>query len=133
MAADTARDTRADKAAGAARADKAAGAARVDRADKAAGAARVDRAVIIIVVITMDSITGRVTRIMDRVMAVILTGIMALAGAVQGMYVVTCGVQIHSVNVWEVICAVAFKDKGSSMGRHTYGTCGNFNSFKRCY
>ena len=130
MAADTARDTRAAGAARVDRADKAAGAARVDRA---AGAARVDRAVIIIVVITMDSITGRVTRIMDRVMAVILTGIMALAGAVQGMYVVTCGVQIHSVNVWEVICAVAFKDKGSSMGRHTYGTCGNFNSFKRCY
>jgi len=91
------------------------------------------RAAILMVIIIMDSITGRVTRIMDRVMAVILTGIMALAGAVQGMYVVTCGVQIHSVNVWEVICAVAFKDKGSSMGRHTYGTCGNFNSFKRCY
>lgn len=92
-----------------------------------------DRAAIITAVITMDNITGRVTRTMARVTGVIRMDTMVLADAAQGMFAVTCGVRIHSANVWEGICAVAFKDKGSSMGRHTYGTCGNFNSVKRCY
>ena len=81
------------------------------------------RAAIITAVITMDNITGRVTRTMARVTGVIRMDIMVLADAAQGMFAVTCGVRIHSVNVWEGICAVAFKIRRNSMGWDYDGTC----------
>ena len=73
----------------------------------------------------MGSITGRVTRIMVQIMGVILMGIMVLEGVGQETSVVTYGVQIRFANVWEGICAVAFKVKRSCIWRHYDGTCSN--------
>lgn len=93
--------------------------------------AAVPRAAILIVI--MGSITGRVTRIMARDMDVTLMVTMVQGDAAQEIYAVTSGVQIRFANVWEEICAVAFKNKGSCMGWHAYGTCSNTYCVKWCY
>lgn len=91
------------------------------------------RAVIIMAILIMGSITGRVTRIMARDMGVILMVTMVQADAALEIYVVTSGVQIRFVNVWEGICAVAFKNEGGCMGRHAYGACSDTYCAKWCY
>lgn len=96
-------------------------------------AAVMPRAAILMVIIIMDSITGRVTRIMARDMDATLIVTMVQAGAAQEIYAVTSGVQIRFANVWEEICAVAFKNKGNCMGWHAYGTCSNTYCVKWCY
>lgn len=96
-------------------------------------AAVMPRAAILMVIIIMDSITGRVTRIMARDMDATLMVTMVQAGAAQEIYAVTSGVQIRFANVWEEICAVAYKNKGNSMGRPAYGTCSNTSCVKWCY
>lgn len=84
------------------------------------------RAIIVVAItITMDSITGRATRTMVQIMGAIQMIIMVLAAAEQGISVVTSGAQTRFVNVWEEICAVAFKITGSCMGRDYDGTCSN--------
>ena len=84
-------------------------------------------------VMLMGSITGRVTRITARDMDVTLMVTMVQADAAQEIYAVTSGVQIRFVNVWEEICAVAFKNKGNCMGRYAYGACSNTYCVKWCY
>lgn len=77
----------------------------------------------------MDSITGKVTRTMVQITDVILMGIMVLEDVEQEISVVIYGVQIRFANVWEGICAVAFKVKRSRTWRHYDGTCSNtYNS-----
>lgn len=93
----------------------------------------IPKVVILMEAILMGSITGRVTRIMARGMDAILMVTMVQADAAQGIYAVTSGVQIRFANVWEEICAVAYKNKGNSMGRPAYGTCSNTSCVKWCY
>lgn len=73
----------------------------------------------------MASITGRVTRTMVQTMGAIPMIIMVLAGVAQEISVVTSGAQIRFVNVWEGICAVAFKVKRSRIWRNYDGSCSN--------
>lgn len=76
---------------------------------------------VVVTTITMDNTIDRVIKTMVQAMdAIPIT--MALIAA-QAIFVVTFGVQIRSVNVWEGICAVAFKIRRNSMGWNYDGTC----------
>lgn len=73
--------------------------------------------------ITMDNTIDRAIKTM--VQAMDATRITMALIVEQAISVVTFGVQIRYVNVWEGICAVAFKIRRNSMGRDYDGACHN--------